>query len=110
MLQSGFINNANALKSKSYLDTLSQRQLWKRPICYPATKQKFGYDDLLKPSGNAIRQIVTGETWRRTWWMLHWKRFWRSVRSRGVPKPEDLPQYPAAYSAAFGYGGIFTPS
>ncbi len=99
MLQSGFIN-ANALKSKSYLDTLSQRQLFAQCLAdlLLSYKTKFGYDDFTETIRQRILQLSPGNmTAHLMDASLKTQFFMQSVQAAGVPKPEDLPQYPAAY-------------
>ena len=58
LLQSGFIN-ANALKSKTYLDTLSRRQLFGQCLAdlLLGYMQKIGYDDFAEQIRQKILEI-----------------------------------------------------
>lgn len=99
--QSGFIN-ANALKSKTYLDTLSQRRLYAQCLAdlllgYMAT---FDYDDFAEWMRQKIVQVDPNNLTAavidanvKTQFAL------QQIRAAGRPKVQDLPNYPAAYQA-----------
>lgn len=109
LYQSGYIN-ANALKERTYLDTLPQRQLYAQCLAdlmlgYLA---KFGYDDFAEQIRQRILQInpnnitaliVDTETKRR---MAMQKIF-----AAGKPPEEKLPQFPEAYQAFLAMQGAF---
>jgi hypothetical protein len=58
LMQSGYIN-AHALKMKTYLDTLSRRELFARSLCdlMLGYVHKFGYDELAEEIRQKILQI-----------------------------------------------------
>lgn len=101
LYQSGYIN-ANALKERTYLDTLSQRQLYAQCLAdlmlgYLA---KFGYDDFVEQIRQRILQInpnnmtaliVDTETKKQI--------AWQKILVVGKPPAEKLAQYPEAYQA-----------
>jgi hypothetical protein len=64
MLRSGFIN-ASALKNKTYLDTLSQRQLYAQCLAdlLISYEREHGHDDFAEQMKQKIQQI--NPTWRR---------------------------------------------
>jgi hypothetical protein len=99
MAGSGYIN-AKALRNKTYLDTLSQRQLYARCLSdlLLGYLQKFEYDDFAQEIRNGILRIdpsnITGlivdANLKRT-------IAWRAIKAAGMPKPADLPKYPQAF-------------
>jgi hypothetical protein len=101
MQQSGFIN-ANALKSKTYLDTLSQRQLYARCLSdlLLGYMDKFGYDDFAEQIRQKVLQVNPNNTTAniidaniKTLMAL------KKINAAGKPKEEYLPNFPEAYQA-----------
>jgi hypothetical protein len=101
MLQSGFVN-ANALKSKSYLDTLSQRKLYAQCLAdlLLGYIQKFKYDEFAE---NLRRNIMHLNPGNMTALIIdaNIKTLvaQNAINAAGKPKEEDLPKYPEAYKA-----------
>lgn len=99
--QSGFIN-ANALKAKTYLDTLNQRQLYAQCLSdlLLGYMDKFGYDDFAEQMRQKILQVNPNNTTAniidaniKTQIALH------KINAAGRPKEEDLKKFPEAYQA-----------
>jgi hypothetical protein len=101
LYQSGYIN-ANALKERTYLDTLSQRQLYAQCMAdlLLGYLKKFGYDDFAEQIRQRIMQlnpnnmtalIVDTETKKRV--------AMQKILAAGKPPEEKLSQYPEAYQA-----------
>ncbi|MCW3464807.1 hypothetical protein [Chitinophaga nivalis] len=101
LYQSGFIN-ANALKERTYLDTLSQRQLYAQCLAdlllgYLA---KFGHDvyaehireSVLRIHPGNMTALIVGANIKREIAI-------RQIATAGYPPPDKLPQYPIAYQA-----------
>jgi hypothetical protein len=99
MAGSGYIN-AKALRSKTYLDTLSRRQLYARCLAdlLLGYLQKFEFDDfaqeirtsLLQIDPSNITALIVDANLKRT-------IAWRAIKAAGMPKPADLPKYPHAF-------------
>jgi hypothetical protein len=99
MAGSGYIN-AKALRNKTYLDTLSRRQLYARCLAdlLLGYLQKFEFDDFAQQIRNAILRtdpsnitaLIVDANLKR---LIAWK----AIKAAGMPKPEDLPKYPRAY-------------
>lgn len=99
--QSGFIN-ANALKSKTYLDTLSQRKLYAQCLAdlllgYMA---KFGYDTFAESIHHKIVQMDPNNLSAavidanvKTQIVI------QKISAAGKPAMKNLPNYPEAYQA-----------
>lgn len=99
--QSGFINS-NALKSKTYLDTLSQRNLYAQCLgdLLLGYMDKFGYDDFAEAVRQKIMQVNPNNTTAniidaniKTQIAL------QKINAAGRPKEKDLPNFPEAYQA-----------
>jgi hypothetical protein len=99
--QSGFVN-ANALKSKTYLDTLNQRQLYAQCLSdlLLGYMDKFGYDDFAEQMRQRILQVNPNNTTAniidaniKTQIAL------QKIKAAGNPKEQDLPNFPEAYQA-----------
>jgi len=99
--QSGFINS-NALKSKTYLDTLNQRQLYAQCLSdlLLGYMDKFGYDDFAEQMRQRILQVNPNNTTAniidaniKTQIAL------QQIKAAGNPKEKDLPNFPEAYQA-----------
>lgn len=101
LLQSGFIN-ANALKAKTYLDTLSQKQLYTQCLSdlLLGYLNKFDYDDFAEElrqrilqinSNNATALIIDAN--------LKTQIAMQKINAAGRPKEDDLPKFPEAYQA-----------
>lgn len=99
--QSGFIN-ANALKSKTYLDTLSQRNLYAQCLAdlLLGYMDKFGYDDFAEAMRQRILQVNPNNTTAniidaniKTQIAL------QKIKAAGRPNEKDLPNFPEAYQA-----------
>jgi hypothetical protein len=98
---SGFIN-AKAVKSKSYLDTLSQRQLYAECLAelLLGYLQKFDYDDLAEQMKQKILQ--TDPTNLRGWIIdagIKRRIAFQKITAAGKPKEADLHNFPDAYKA-----------
>jgi hypothetical protein len=101
MAGSGYIN-AKALRHKTYLDTLSQRQLYARCLgdLLLGYLQKFEYDDFAREISSTILRIdpsnmtvlIVDANVKRAIAL-------REIMAAGKPKPEDLPKYPRAYQS-----------
>ena len=101
LLQSGFIN-ANALKEKTYLDTLSQRKLYAHCLSdlMLGYMNKFGYDQLSDQIKRKILQIdSTNMTALIVDANLKTMIARQKITEAGKPKVEDLPKFPDAYKA-----------
>lgn len=101
LTQSGYIT-AKALQNKTYLDTLSQRDLYARMLCdlLLGYMNKFSYDDFAEQMRQRILQINPNNTTAliidanlKTQIAL------QKIKAAGSPKEEDLPNYPDAYKA-----------
>jgi hypothetical protein len=99
MAGSGYIN-AKALRNKTYLDTLSRRQLYARCLAdlLLGYLQKFEFDDLAREISNSILRIDSSNI---TALLIdaNIKRAiaWQAIKAAGTPKPADLPKYPHAF-------------
>ncbi len=101
MQQSGFIN-ANALKSKTYLDTLSQRQLYAQCLSdlLLGYMDKFGYDDFAEQMRQRILQENPNNTTANIIDAnIKAQIAVQKINAAGRPKEEDLPKFPDAYQA-----------
>jgi hypothetical protein len=98
---SGFIN-AKAVKNKSYLDTLSQHQLYAECLAelLLGYLQKFDYDDLAEQMKQKILQT---DPYNLRGWIIDAgiKRriAFQKITAAGKPKEADLHNYPDAYKA-----------
>lgn len=101
LLQSGFIN-ANALKEKTYMDTLSKRELFAQCMSdlLLGYMHKFGYDSFAEKIRQTIRSInpqnltvALIDANLKTQYALS------AIKQAGMPKESDLPNYPSAYQA-----------
>lgn len=101
LLQSGYIN-ANALKSKVYLDTLSQRKLYAQCLAdlLLGYESKFGYDDFTELIRQKIMQVnpdnMTANIIESN---IKLQIAARKINEAGKPNESDLPNYPEAYQA-----------
>lgn len=101
LLQSGFIN-ANALREKTYLDTLSQRKLYAQCLSdlLLGYINKFGYDEL---SDHIRRKILQVDSTNMTALIvdanLKTHISMQKITAAGKPKEGDLPKFPDAYKA-----------
>ena len=98
---SGFIN-AKAVKSKSYLDTLSQRQLYAECLAelLLGYLQKFDYDDLAEQIKQKILQTDPNNL--RGWIIdagIKRQIAFQKITAAGKPKEADLHNFPEAYKA-----------
>jgi hypothetical protein len=99
--QSGFVN-ANAVKSKTYLDTLSQRNLYAHCLAdlLLGYMNKFGYDDFAEQMRQKILQAnpnnVTANIIDAN---IKTQIALQKIKAAGSPKEEDLPKFPEAYQA-----------
>jgi hypothetical protein len=99
--QSGYINAA-ALKSRIYLDTLSQRELYSQCLAdlLQGYLKKFQYDDFAE---DIRRRILQLNPHNMTALMIeaNIRRIiaWNLIMAAGKPAEKDLPQYPEAYRA-----------
>jgi hypothetical protein len=99
-MQSGFIN-VTAIKNKSYMDTLSKKQLL--AYCLADLEMeyvsKFGYDDFVERIINRILQLypnsIQGNIMLGN---LLTAKAMTAIKQAGYPKPEDLYKYPKLYS------------
>ena len=99
MAGSGYIN-AKALRNKTYLDTLSRRQLYARCLAdlLLGYVNKFGYNDFAQEIKNRILEIdpsnitvlIVEANLKRT-------IAWQAIKAAGMPKPEDLSKFPKAF-------------
>jgi hypothetical protein len=98
---SGFIN-AKAVKSKSYLDTLSQRQLYAECLSelLLGYLQKYDYDDLAE---QMKLKILQADPYNLRGWIIDAgiKRriAFQKIMAAGKPKEADLHNFPDAYKA-----------
>jgi hypothetical protein len=99
--QSGFIN-ATALKERTYLDTLSQRQLYSQCLAdlLLGYLSKFGYDNFAEQirqkiiqvnPKNMIALIIDADVKRQI--------ALQKIFAAGKPPLDELPKYPEAYHA-----------
>ncbi|HET6256222.1 MAG TPA: hypothetical protein VFE32_19245 [Puia sp.] len=98
---SGYIN-AKALRNRTYLDTLSQKQLYARCLAdlLLGYLQKFEYDDFAREICNSILRIdpsnitalIVDANLKRS-------IAWRQIKAAGTPKPGDLPNFPQAFKS-----------
>jgi hypothetical protein len=98
---SGYING-KALRNKTYLDTLSQRQLYARCLSdlLLGYLNKFEYDDLALEIRNSILRIDPSSiTVLLVDANLKRSIALREIKAAGMPKPADLPKYPKAFKA-----------
>lgn len=101
LLKSGFIN-ANALKSKTYLDTLSQRKLFAQCLAdlLLGYMHKFGYDDyaenmrriILKVNPSNLTAMIIDAN-------IKTQVALQAINAAGRPKEAELSNYPEAYQA-----------
>jgi len=101
LLQSGYINS-NALKSKIYLDTLSQRKLYAQCLAdlLLGYESKFGYDNFAEQIRQKIMQVnpdnMTANIIESN---IKLQLAAREINAVGKPDESDLPNYPKAYQA-----------
>lgn len=98
---SGYING-KALRNKTYLDTLSRRQLYARCLSdlLLGYLNKFEYDNLALEIRNSIlRADPSNITVLLVDANLKRSIAWREIKAAGMPKPADLPKYPKAFKA-----------
>ena len=101
LAQSGYIN-AKALKNKTYLDTLSQRNLYAHCLAdlLLGYEAKYGYDDFAEQITQKILQINPNNlTARLTQSNVQTQTAMKKIKAVGTPKVVDLPNYPEAYKA-----------
>ena len=101
MLRSGFIN-ASALKNKTYLDTLSQRQLYAQCLAdlLISYEREHGHDDFAEQMKQKIQQINPNNLTAKIVDANQNKDDAISkIRAAGKPSLKDLPNYPEAYKA-----------
>ncbi len=99
--QSGFIN-ANALKAKTYLDTLNQRQLYAQCLSdlLLGYMDKFGYDDFAEQMRQRILHVNPNNTTANIIDAnIKTQIAFQKINAAGRPKEEDLPKFPEAYQA-----------
>lgn len=99
--QSGFIN-ANALKAKTYLDTLNQRQLYAQCLSdlLLGYMDKFGYDDFAEQMRQKILQVNPNNTTANIIDAnIKTQIAFQKIKAAGNPKEQDLPNFPEAYQA-----------
>ena len=99
--QSGFIN-ANALKSKTYLDTLNQRQLYAQCLSdlLLGYMDKFGYDDFVEQMRQRILQVNPNNTTANVIDAnIKTQIALQKINAAGRPKEADLPKFPEVYQA-----------
>jgi hypothetical protein len=98
---SGYING-KALRNKTYLDTLSRRQLYARCLSdlLLGYLNKFEFDDLAQEIRNSILRIDPSNiTVLLVDANLKRSIALREIKAAGMPKPSDLPKYPKAFTA-----------
>jgi hypothetical protein len=98
---SGYING-KALRNKTYLDTLSRRQLYARCLSdlLVGYLNKFEFDDLAQEIRNSILRIDQSNiTILLVDANLKRSIALREINAAGKPKPADLPKYPKAFKA-----------
>lgn len=109
MLRSGFIT-ANAIKEKTYLDTLSQRQLYAQCMAdlLLGYMSKFGYDGYARNIHNYITALdhknmtaLLIEANLKTKTALH------EINSAGHPNEKELPKFPKAYQAYLAMNNVY---
>lgn len=101
LMQSGYIN-ANALKSKTYLDTLSKRQLFGQCLAdlLLGYIHKFGYDDMAEQIRQSILQVSpNNSTALIVEANLKRETAIQKIQEAGRPPEKDLPNFPEAYNA-----------
>jgi hypothetical protein len=99
MAASGYIN-AKALRNRTYLDTLSRRQLYARCLAdlLLGYLQKFEFDDFAQEIRNSIILIDPSNiTALIVDANLKKSIAWRAIKAAGMPKPADLSKYPQAF-------------
>jgi hypothetical protein len=101
LASSGFIN-AKAVRSKSYLDTLSQRQLYAECLAelLLGYLQKFDYDDLAEQIKQRIQQIDPANLRGRIIDANIKRRIaFQKIIAAGKPQEANLHNFPDAYKA-----------
>lgn len=101
LLQSGFIN-ANALKEKTYMDTLSKRELFAQCMSdlLLGYMHKFGYDSFAEKIHRTITSINPQNlTVALIDANLKTQNALSAIKHAGMPKESDLPNFPNAYQA-----------
>jgi hypothetical protein len=102
LIQSGYITT-KALKTKTYLDTLSSRQLYAQMLSdlllgYVAKFHRYdGFAEqirqaILQVNPNNLTALIVGANQS----VLYARA---QIKKAGMPKPADLPNYPEAYNA-----------
>jgi len=101
LTQSGYIN-AMAMQNKTYLDTLSQRELYAQLMgdLLLGYLHKYGYTDFAE---NIRQEVLTVNPNNLTAKIvdanIKTRAALQTIRAAGKPKEEDLPKYPQAYRA-----------
>ncbi|PUZ28562.1 hypothetical protein DCC81_03515 [Chitinophaga parva] len=98
---SGYINS-KALRNRTYLDTLSKRQLYARCLSdlLLGYLKKFEYDELAAQIRNTIVQVDPSNiTVLLVDANLKRSIALREIKAAGMPKPEELSKYPTAFKA-----------
>lgn len=101
MERSGFITST-AIKAKTYMDTLTQRQLFAQCLAdlLLGYMSKFYYDDFAEEIRQKILQInpnnLTANIIDANVKTLIAQQ---AIKAAGTPKPIDLPKFPEAYKA-----------
>ena len=101
MINSGFINT-KAIKNRSYLDTLSHRQLFSQLLVDLLWNylRNFPYDDFAEAIKQKALQVDPGNMRALIIDANHKKQIaLQKIIAAGRPMPNDLPKYPAAYQA-----------
>lgn len=101
LIQSGFIT-AKALQNKTYLDTLSQRQLYAQILgdLLLGYLSKFKYDSFAEQIRQTILQVnPLNLTALIVDANLKTQIAMQKIKEAGMPKPENLHNFPDAYNA-----------
>jgi hypothetical protein len=102
LIQSTYVN-ATALKNKTYLDTLSSRQLYAQCLGDLLTgylDKTKRYDDLARQMNQKILSLdSTNITGLMTLLNLHTFIYWDQGKAARYPLAKDFPQYPALQAA-----------
>lgn len=101
MISSGFINT-KAIKNRSYLDTLSHRQLYSQLLVDLLWNylRAFPYDDFADAIKQKALQVDSANMRALIIDANHKKELaLQKIIAVGRPNPKDLPKYPAAYQA-----------
>lgn len=101
LTQSGYIN-AMALKNHTYMDTLSQRNLYSQMMAdlLLGYMHKYGYDRFAEQVRRQVLAINPNNlTARIVDANIKTQIAMQKINAAGKPKEEDLPKYPDAYKA-----------